>query len=277
MPTRGLYRHLREYKYKPPNKEDPKEKSIQEDLGLRRAPLASVLLTTYNRKRLLQTAIESVCKQKCGDLELFVLDDNSNDGTEQYVKSLSDRRIIYYNSYISESERFSTCRYSVMLNTAMRKSRGQYIFYLTDDCYYLPTKIGTCIDYLRKTGNGVSYNKQNILVEDERYKGQVPSIREFVDPFDKKRLLNKNYIDHNSLVHVRKCWERVGGWPEESKYWLNADWYYLKQLAKYYQFTAIPIVLDVFRLHRGCLNNRYITTKAQQHVRNAQQTGKVNE
>ena len=57
--------------------------------------LISVVIPTYNRRHLLQKAIDSVLTQTYPHFELIVVDDCSTDGTEHFVKSLSDKRISY--------------------------------------------------------------------------------------------------------------------------------------------------------------------------------------
>lgn len=51
-------------------------------------PAVSVIVPTYDRANLLADAIESICAQGVGDLEIVVVDDGSSDGTESLLASL---------------------------------------------------------------------------------------------------------------------------------------------------------------------------------------------
>jgi len=55
----------------------------------------SVYLVTYNRKEYLEKCIRSVLAQSYTEFDLYILDNCSDDGTEQMVKSIEDERIHY--------------------------------------------------------------------------------------------------------------------------------------------------------------------------------------
>ena len=54
-------------------------------------PFFSVIIPTYNRKKLLALALESVWAQCHTDYEIIVVDDGSDDGTWGYLESLGDK------------------------------------------------------------------------------------------------------------------------------------------------------------------------------------------
>jgi glycosyltransferase involved in cell wall biosynthesis len=56
----------------------------------------SIVMPTYNRLEFLKEAIGSVLAQSYSDWELLISDDGSNDGTRDYLSSLTDPRIRVY-------------------------------------------------------------------------------------------------------------------------------------------------------------------------------------
>ncbi len=78
---------------------------------------------------MLKDAIESVLKQQDIDLELIIADNASTDGTEEFVKSLTDERIVYFRNP-------KNIGYEWNQNAGFRKARGKYITFLDDDDYY---------------------------------------------------------------------------------------------------------------------------------------------
>ena len=60
--------------------------------------LFSVIIPTFNRRRLLQCALESVLQQTLTDYEVLVVDDGSTDETKEYLATLGDRVRVFTQS-----------------------------------------------------------------------------------------------------------------------------------------------------------------------------------
>src|SRR5439155_8429060 len=90
-----------------------------------------VLLPTRDRLELLRYAIESVRRQKFGDWEIVVSDNDSSQDVGGYVASLGDDRIHYLrtNRFLPVTDNW---------NKALENSRGDYIVMLGDDDSLLP-------------------------------------------------------------------------------------------------------------------------------------------
>lgn len=56
------------------------------------------VVTTYNRLNLLKENIYALLGQDYKFLDVMIVNNNSSDGTEEYVRSLNESRIIYYNT-----------------------------------------------------------------------------------------------------------------------------------------------------------------------------------
>ena len=58
-------------------------------------PLVSVIMTVYNGERFVAEAIESILGQTLRDIELVVVDDGSEDGTLEVLRSFeADQRVV---------------------------------------------------------------------------------------------------------------------------------------------------------------------------------------
>ncbi len=90
-----------------------------------KSPMFSIVLPTYNRRVLLQRAIESVIAQEYKDWELIIIDDGSTDDTKSYVEELDAKNIIY--RYQKNKGR------SAARNVGIQKSKGEYICFLDSD------------------------------------------------------------------------------------------------------------------------------------------------
>lgn len=56
-----------------------------DDITIKSEPLVTILIQTFNRKDLLRKAIESAINQTYKNIEIFIADNHSEDGTEGMV------------------------------------------------------------------------------------------------------------------------------------------------------------------------------------------------
>ena len=97
-------------------------------------PLVSVIMPTYNHAGFIGEAIDSVLNQTYKNLELIIIDNYSEDGTEKIVASYKDDRIIYLkfrnNGIIAASR-----------NHGIKHSHGEYFAFLDSDDIWLLEKL----------------------------------------------------------------------------------------------------------------------------------------
>src|SRR5665213_2108143 len=93
-------------------------------------PTVSIIVPAYNASKYIAATIHSVQTQTFPNWELIIIDDGSNDSTEEIVKTfLSDSRIcIYYQ----KNSGVCTAR-----NNGLAKAKGEYISLLDADDEFL--------------------------------------------------------------------------------------------------------------------------------------------
>lgn len=92
-------------------------------------PRASVLIPTRNRLPLLQRALGSVYAQDYPNCEILVLDDASEDGTSEYIRSRHPDIRLFGN----EESRGQI----IGRNLLSREAKGDYLVNLDDDAWFL--------------------------------------------------------------------------------------------------------------------------------------------
>lgn len=102
--------------------------------GHKAQPLVSVIIPTYNRPALLKRAVLSAQEQTYQNLEIIIVDDASNDDTENVVRGFNDNRIKYVKHNTNRGG-------SAARNTGIETSRGEYIAFLDDDDEWVESKI----------------------------------------------------------------------------------------------------------------------------------------
>lgn len=103
----------------------------------------SVIIPTFKRVEKLRRAIDSVIAQTINSWEIIVVDNHSNDGTLELVKSYKKKNINFYliknNGNIAKSR-----------NLGIIKSKGNYIALLDSDDSWVPEKLEECLKRLNK-------------------------------------------------------------------------------------------------------------------------------
>lgn len=100
--------------------------------------LVSVVIPTHKRFEELFRAIDSVLKQTYSNIEIIVVDDNSQD------KELRERikeKIKKYSENIQYIENETNLGGAKSRNVGIEKAKGKYISFLDDDDEYYPEKI----------------------------------------------------------------------------------------------------------------------------------------
>ncbi len=102
--------------------------------------LASVIIPTYNRARLLTEAMDSVLAQTYRPIELIVVDDGSTDHTrkaiEQWSSKCADDHLFRLSHFHQGNKGAPAAR-----NLGLVQSHGEYIQFLDSDDILHPEKI----------------------------------------------------------------------------------------------------------------------------------------
>jgi len=104
-------------------------------------PLVSVIIPTYNRYAFLQEAVESVRSQTFSDFEIIIVDDCSEDGTEEAFSGCADIR------YVRLEERGFP---SGARNRGAEAAQGGYIAFLDSDDLWNREKLEKQMEFFRE-------------------------------------------------------------------------------------------------------------------------------
>jgi len=216
--------------------------------------LITVVLTSYNRTRLLEEAIQSVRSQTYKNLEIFIIDDGSPQTTRDIITSHAeqDPRIIYIQTDKKDSQRKKVTDYAENINTCISQSTGEYFAYLTCDDKYYPNHISTLLRALEEDPNKyivfglqqiVRYNKINHTFKKISIRNPNPN------PLPQAAC----QVDHNSFMHRRSTLELVPEWPTHISIYGCADAAYFELLNKHWPHHKISTVTTEHRLHKDSI------------------------
>jgi glycosyltransferase involved in cell wall biosynthesis len=205
------------------------------------AGLVSVIIPTYNRKLLLQEAIQSVVNQIYRPIECIVIDDGSADGTKELM-----------NQYMNVNDNSFTLRYQLQKNAGAQVARnngtilcrGEFIQYLDSDDLIYPEKIYSQVNYLHANPrcDGVFGNWRT---------GEIHN-NELVTAYAKKDLIDQILTDrciHTlSFLMRRSLINKIGPWDVLIRRNQEID-FHLRGLLKGANYHYDSIETGLHRIH----------------------------
>ena len=111
-----------------------------------KSPLISVVIPTYNHADFLKIAITSVVEQTYQNFEIIIVDNHSNDHTNEVVNSFNDNRIHFHK--INNNGVIAASR-----NLGVDHTKGEWIAYLDSDDFWYPTRLECLIDNMHSSLN----------------------------------------------------------------------------------------------------------------------------
>jgi glycosyltransferase involved in cell wall biosynthesis len=122
---------------------------------VKKQPLVSVIIATYNRADWLAKAIQSVLSQTYESYEIIICDDGSTDKTAEIVRGFYTDKIVYLHQQNKGR--------SVARNLAFTKAKGKYIAFLDDDDIFLPEKLEKQIKAMEDSDFAMSYTSAEVM------------------------------------------------------------------------------------------------------------------
>lgn len=155
----------------------------------------SIIMPVFNSLSFLKKTIESVKSQTYKNWELIIIDDNSTDGSRNYLieKYKSEKKIKIFLNSRNFGPGYSR-------NKAIQKSSGNFLAFLDSDDLWIKTKLSEQLKFLKKKKinlchTNVFYLKKNIFY---RRKFKIPEILGY------QNLLYNNYITTSSVMIKKK-------------------------------------------------------------------------
>ena len=196
-------------------------------------PLVSVILPTYNHATFIGKAIESVLKQTYYNFELIIIDNYSEDNTEEIVASYKDDRIKYLkfrnNGIIAASR-----------NQGIKHAKGEFIALLDSDDIWYRSKIEKQLPHFQ-VPEIIGVASDATLVAGIPYFRKINFGRSkfgYVD-YCYRDILNCNPIMTSSLIVRRTTLKHSGFFDESKEFSFIEDWELWLRMARYGSFRVL--------------------------------------
>jgi glycosyltransferase involved in cell wall biosynthesis len=197
------------------------------------APLVSVIIPVYNRRKLLQRALKSVASQTISNFEVIVIDDGSTDDSAETARAINgiDLKIIRHDRRRGAA---------AARNTGIREANGSYFAFLDSDDEWLPEKLEQQLNFLID-GEGrrdVCCTAYFLRKHNEIWETTIGAETSETQP---NLLWGCALGPGTTLITSRTCFEQVGLFDDRLQ--RLEDWDWMLRCSRQYQIHVIPYPL----------------------------------
>lgn len=200
------------------------------------APLVSVVTPSYNQARYIRETIASVLGQDYPNLEYWVIDGGSTDGTQAILREHeADPRF----NWLSEPDRGQ----ADAVNKGWRRCRGELLGWVNSDDTYLPGSLRARVAFLigHPAVDAVYGDAQWVSASGE----PIGTLRG--RPLEPGSMLDENYVAQPTVLQRRRLVEGLGPLRIDLHYALDFDYY--ARAALEHQLAYMPQTLATYRVH----------------------------
>jgi glycosyltransferase involved in cell wall biosynthesis len=216
---------------------------------MKKEPLISVALCTYNGEKFISQQLDSILCQTYAHLEIIIVDDCSTDDTFNIVSNYAkkDSRINCFKNEVNKGFN-KNFEYAIKLTTA------EYIAVSDQDDIWLPQKIELLFNNIESKwlifSNSSYINERNEIIPGEILNNFNQEINNY------KGILLANFITGHTTLFKREFLDYFLPLPEEGFY----DWW-MGFVALYHQkATVLNEVLTQYRIHESSVMQRRLNS-----------------
>jgi len=214
----------------------------------------SVVVPCYNGEQFLDKAIESVASQTYKNLEIIIINDGSNDRTENIVKAWQnkDSRVRYVKHKKNKG-------LAVARNTGIRVSVGGIIALLDADDIWEKKKLEEEIKKIKAGADAVYCNAQLVGEKDKKL-GESYWDRMNAYPYRGQNCLREVFKRNitllgSSVLFKKKIWDELEGFDERLKAVEDYD-FLLKMATMHYKIDYVDDCLFFYRIHKTRMSSK---------------------
>ena len=216
-------------------------------------PLVSIIVTTYNRKKLLKETIDSILNQTFKDFELIVVDNFSNYDFFKCIKSFN-------SDCIRPFQNQNNGIIAINRNYGINRAKGKYIAFCDDDDWWFLHKIEKQINKLLNSNKNMIFSMIKEFGEISIYSNYFGiNPLPFKVNTSTKALLMTNCIPFSTVLIEKLSLYKIGLFNEGKSFVGIEDNELWVRASKKLEIDFIPEVLSLHRVHKSGI---YINSKS---------------
>ena len=160
-------------------------------------PFFSIVIPTYNHADLLNHALQSVIEQQYANWEAIVVDNYSNDHTNEVVLSFNDNRIkllkIHNKGVIAKSR-----------NMGINAAKGEWVAFLDSDDYWYPTRLAIVAEKIQSTDVYDVMSTNEVIINQQAGTRRIRKYGPYSDFFYEALLTKGNMLSTSATIVKKK-------------------------------------------------------------------------
>lgn len=192
-------------------------------------PVVSVLMCVKDAALTIRDSLQSLAEQTYQNLELILVDGNSQDGTQRIVREFEG----LVGDFISELDE----GYYDALNKAIARANGDFFLVVNGDDVLQSHTIERLVEAAVADGVDIAAAHARTMDADGRFTGDLPS-------FWNASAAIRCPLRHGAMLASRRLYERVG--PYEADKRIVADWLWMQRAMA---LGASVTIVDEYLLH----------------------------
>lgn len=210
--------------------------------------MISVIIPTYNRENVILESVQSVLNQTYKNIEVIVVDDNSNDGTHEIIKKINDNRLRYYRLDRNFGANYAR-------NFGIKKSKGNYIAFQDSDDIWYNTKLEKQIFLLNSLPS--EYAMVFCSLKKDYGKDRIIPVKKnkIYDGYLFKELKFQNFISTQTILCEKSAIDKIGGFDNSLP--ALQDWDFVLKISKLYKIAHLKEVLVDLRISKNSITKNH--------------------
>ena len=200
-------------------------------------PVISVIMSTYNEEKNIETSLKSLLDQTFGDFEIIVVDDASTDNTRNIIQGFRDERI---HLICNEENQGLTKN----LNKALKYAKGKYIARMDGDDIAFPKRFEEQYKYMEKHADTMLVSCHTKSFGESDLVAALPDNSEVL----RVRMLVRPVYAHPGFMMRRKLIE--AGYQYDEDYRTAQDYEFASRVAQENKIGMVCKVLLYYRIHK---------------------------
>jgi glycosyltransferase involved in cell wall biosynthesis len=225
------------------------------------APFISIVIPTYNHAHFLGYALQSVLNQTYTNWEVIVIDNHSQDNTDEVVQQFSDRRIILHKIH-------NHGVIAISRNTGILAAKGEWVAFLDSDDLWYPQKLEITVIEIQKNASIDVFSTDEVMVDEMSNRKRLLKYGPYCQNFYRTLLIEGNRLSPSATLVRLDFLKKHKILFRESDEFVTAEdydfWMLLAQAGASFKF--IRSVQGEYRIH--AINNSNQIDRHSQAVSN---------